>query len=259
MFTRHSKAFTLIELLVVIAIIAILAAILFPVFAQAKEAAKKTACLSNTKQIAIGWTLYANDYDDGIVPSTYVNGPIRYYWYGAQTIATGVIDPKGGLLYPYLKNEGIQECATAQGIPPLAGLPFAYAPNRQYLWPLTNSSRPINQSIVEQPAETIILADAAYLNPTTGAIARTLALWPPSSTLAINPTGHGRHTGTGNIAWFDGHAKGLKVVPPTKDKSAAATIEMHKRQNIGHYAKGDLTGDALTDDYYFLTNKSSLN
>ncbi|HEY3782283.1 MAG TPA: prepilin-type N-terminal cleavage/methylation domain-containing protein [Fimbriimonadaceae bacterium] len=62
------SGFTLIELLVVIAIIAILAAILFPVFAQAKAAAKKTAALSNVKQITLGAIMYANDYDDNTVP-----------------------------------------------------------------------------------------------------------------------------------------------------------------------------------------------
>src|SRR5271154_6892830 len=59
-----TKAFTLIELLVVIAIIAILAAILFPVFAQAREAARKTACLSNTKQLGLGIMMYVQDYDE---------------------------------------------------------------------------------------------------------------------------------------------------------------------------------------------------
>src|SRR3989441_13135185 len=60
----RTKAFTLIELLVVIAIIAILAAILFPVFAQAREAARKTTCLSNMKQLTLGWLMYNQDYDE---------------------------------------------------------------------------------------------------------------------------------------------------------------------------------------------------
>src|SRR3954464_10321579 len=67
----NSRAFTLIELLVVIAIIAILAAILFPVFAQAKEAAKKTSCLSNVKQVALSTVMYAGDNDDTMFPTSY--------------------------------------------------------------------------------------------------------------------------------------------------------------------------------------------
>lgn len=93
------KAFTLIELLVVIAIIAILAAILFPVFAQAKLAAKKSVALSNTKQIAIGLDLYVNDYDD-MIPSAAYKGvptvnrtPVSLQWCPAHV-----------LMYPYTKN-----------------------------------------------------------------------------------------------------------------------------------------------------------
>jgi prepilin-type N-terminal cleavage/methylation domain-containing protein len=81
---KRLDAFTLIELLVVIAIIAILAAILFPVFAQAKAAAKKATATSNAKQIVLAEIMYSNDYDDGVVP--YFSGcaetnPAAYYHY----------------------------------------------------------------------------------------------------------------------------------------------------------------------------------
>ena len=90
------KAFTLIELLVVIAIIAILAAILFPVFAQAKLAAKKSADLSNTKQIGIGMYLYLSDADDVLPPSNHRLSPdeiqeVHWSW----------------MVLPYMKNEQI--------------------------------------------------------------------------------------------------------------------------------------------------------
>ena len=92
---KHSssqKAFTLIELLVVIAIIVILAAILFPVFAQAKAAAKKATAVSNCKQISLGSIMYSNDYDDMFVPYfSYYSGPPNYSFGGPQEYWPGLI------------------------------------------------------------------------------------------------------------------------------------------------------------------------
>lgn len=88
--TSNKAAFTLIELLVVIAIIAILAAILFPVFAQAKEAAKKTGCLSNHKNLGLAVMLYTTDYDDTLNLLQIVDGTGQTRWYE--------------MIYPYVKN-----------------------------------------------------------------------------------------------------------------------------------------------------------
>jgi len=106
------KAFTLIELLVVIAIIAILAAILFPVFAQAKEAAKKTTCLANTKQIALGLYMYAGDADDTLCQTSWEQEAA-----GGYPGTYNPANPVGQyqvhwtfLIQPYIKNWGIFVC-----------------------------------------------------------------------------------------------------------------------------------------------------
>ncbi|MBX3111035.1 MAG: type II secretion system protein [Fimbriimonadaceae bacterium] len=124
---RRPRAFTLIELLVVVAIIAVLAAILFPVFAQAKATAKKAVCLSNLKQIGLAIAMYRPDYDDynpryrfcpdlpGNELCTYLTNPVQ--WTGPQEIwwapYDNSVEPdwpgpyyhwKGGFLQPYVKN-----------------------------------------------------------------------------------------------------------------------------------------------------------
>ncbi len=98
------RAFTLIELLVVIAIIAILAAILFPVFAQAREAARKTSCLSNFRQTSTAVLMYGQDYDEVMIPAN-TNG------YAIGCLGCGPPDQIwGSLIQPYIKNWQIYRC-----------------------------------------------------------------------------------------------------------------------------------------------------
>ena len=109
-----NRAFTLIELLVVIAIIAILAAILFPVFAQAKEAAKKTACLSNLKQMGTAISIYLADNDDTYSPAYYYRNPCgtnNSCSAPSNLDATG-IEQWSGFLQPYMKSLDMFRCPT---------------------------------------------------------------------------------------------------------------------------------------------------
>src|SRR5476649_1299112 len=109
---KSNRAFTLIELLVVIAIIAILAAILFPVFAQAKEAAKKTACLSNTKQMSLGLYIYTGDYDDTLPNTSYEQNTAGFPQTFNPTNPNSYQIHWTFLIQPYLKNWNIFVCSS---------------------------------------------------------------------------------------------------------------------------------------------------
>jgi len=112
------RGFTLIELLVVIAIIAILAAILFPVFARAREKARQSSCQSNLKQLALAMLMYAQDYDERM--------PMRWVERGSDDIYIP------DLIYPYVKNAQLFECPSIAGSASL------------YLGDATRSSKPLS-------------------------------------------------------------------------------------------------------------------
>jgi prepilin-type N-terminal cleavage/methylation domain-containing protein/prepilin-type processing-associated H-X9-DG protein len=127
---RRRNGFTLIELLVVIAIIAILAAILFPVFAQAREKARQASCLSNMKQIGLGMSLYVQDYDE-----TFPHSP----WNGQEVGTTDHDSPAGAKyktrftwiwqLHPYIKSRQIWVCPSDPNPKDTTGAAYSVANN----------------------------------------------------------------------------------------------------------------------------------
>lgn len=171
----HKRGFTLIELLVVIAIIAILAAILFPVFAQAREKARTSSCQSNLKQIATGLSMYTQDYDETMCPD-------RIWGIGGANAA----DPnwRSGVWYnlvqPYVKNQGVLKCPSYNanrsaneinwGIQPCTyGMNYRltqFSPtslnDQVSLWFNT-----INVSQLRAPASTVWVSDNAYVTNAT--------------------------------------------------------------------------------------------
>lgn len=264
------SGFTLIELLVVIAIVAILAAILFPVFAQAREAAKKSVCISNLKQLTLGLLLYAGDYDDLVVSHTYPNAVVpgdQISWYGYAAPGPVVAwDLTKGLLAPYMKSYQLGDCPSAVGlgVPKLAGNSYldpnraiSYGINDAYLfypgYPASLAYQPIALSQIEDPVETVAFGDAAYYDTSQSQVVRYEYLEPPS----VGIYAHGRHGGFCNLAWCDGHVKAMK--PWILPSSFGAVSQRFISGNLGQILKaGCPSYDASLHqsacvDYYFAT------
>lgn len=166
-----NRAFTLIELLVVIAIIAILAAILFPVFAQAKAAAKRTACLSNEKQIGMGLYMYVSDNDDTLPMANYPGAPnyvgppfTVFAWHAGEGIAEL---SWADLLLAYTKNIPIFACPEdSSGLPTgIKGAQLSFALNYYFFRQPGGVNRLTlsggSMSEITTPASKIFIAESA--------------------------------------------------------------------------------------------------
>jgi len=188
------RGFTLIELLVVIAIIAILAAILFPVFARAREKARQTSCLSNLKQLGLASNMYAQDYDETLHDyATRAPTWVYYRW-----------EP---LVYPYLNNLQITTCPSlgrnAVSGTPTQGYIGGYGYNYYYL---------SNQSLgnIESPAQTVMFCDVGRQDSTTSGDYLSAHVNPPHEpTYAYITRPDFRHNDQANVAFVDGHAKSM--------------------------------------------------
>lgn len=221
---KSKSAFTLIELLVVIAIIAILAAMLFPVFSRARENARRASCQSNLKQISLGFLMYSQDYD-GLLP---------YYPYDTDE-SPGVM----GKVYPYVKNAQVFHCPSSNLAPPASadmksyfsseyGLPAVYAVqnNMAALINLNFGGTSITQmDAIPEPAMTCLVAETKI---SWGAPYDKYGFDRFNAT-DLNDTGFvgvpvlDRHFDGSNYAYMDGHVKWLKKetvrVPHAQNKA----------------------------------------
>lgn len=204
-FSMRRRAFTLIELLVVIAIIAILAAILFPVFARAREAARKTSCLSNTKQIALAVNMYTQDYDELFALSLYLSNA-----------GTGQVFTFYDAHLPYIKNTQVLVCPSDKkvqswpGFLSTCGYPFTSAGN------FDRFSYNGNYCIFQHGADNALFGGPGVARP-----ARSLASVPRPADQTTFFDGRllcnfdspidARHLDGLNAAYADGHSKFVKT------------------------------------------------
>ena len=212
------RGFTLIELLVVIAIISIIAAILLPVFAQAREKARQIVCASNSRQLGMAFLQYFEDNDD-IMPSTAAGGDDGvgatggWMYYSVYTVdgSGSVFDPSRGSIYPYVNSKAIYVC-TDDGNAQKTGDSYAYnscltSPSAQvfasggYLWPGKALS------IVPSPSSTLLLAEegkSGFLFTAT----TNDGLFNMDSSPGYDYQAYTRrHSGGSEVLFLDGHVK----------------------------------------------------
>jgi prepilin-type N-terminal cleavage/methylation domain-containing protein/prepilin-type processing-associated H-X9-DG protein len=196
--TMTRRGFTLIELLVVIAIIAILAAILFPVFARAREKARQTSCMSNMKQVALGMMMYVQDYDERYMACW--NGPVAPGDRGTTCLGWQHV------VYAYERNSQLAIC------PSYARNTWEYdpAPNTVGMpWTYRYGTYAANGQIVRARASLSSIAKPADTVAAIEVYGDNISYMPSEGGAANYRNSHNEGT---NIAWCDGHAKWMKVV-----------------------------------------------
>lgn len=205
---RRVSAFTLIELLVVIAIIAILAAILFPVFAQARDKARASACLSNMKQLGLGLQMYSQDYDETMPPANTV------YDFAAPNALPNFL----GSLVPYTKNKQIFWCPSAANASSAGYAAAGYDPTllskSNYMGNGVVMGRTI--AAVPTPADIIYCQENnlnwnyAWLRPAKSTTTK-YSWWHWEKGIEKKEQYSNIHFNGGNMVFADGHAKYMSV------------------------------------------------
>ncbi len=195
------KGFTLIELLVVIAIIAILAAILFPVFARAREKARQTSCLNNVKSLELASNMYTQDYDERLVAYADRNCAGRTNW--------------NLLLDPYIKNKQIFTCPSSSYNPYFLGQAgntssgISYGVNYPHVHSCGSTSTAL--AAIQYPAEAYSIMDSMYGPPPfpdrRGYYITYCQHYNIAAPRIWNGIGADRHNGGCNVSFVDGHAK----------------------------------------------------
>jgi prepilin-type N-terminal cleavage/methylation domain-containing protein len=238
--------FTLIELLVVIAIIAILAAILFPVFNQVKLQAKQTVAMSNVRQLGLAWLMYADANDGAMVPwLSPLGGGEELYWWGL--VQNNAVNPIYGPLYPFTHGAGIQADPTFPNeLRTVVGF-TGYGYNYVYF-----GGGGIQYTAINAPAQKVAFASSARLNtwshPGSAILEANPALDPPSNNY---PGFQARSGGHGVVLWADSHASSRSPAYRAGTFGFNYTAAEFLSQNLGDI---DQDGNFATDELFDLNS-----
>ncbi len=196
------SAFTLIELLVVIAIIAILAAILFPVFGRARENARRSSCQSNMKQIGLGFLQYSQDYDENFMLEWSQSTGAGY-----KQIVQPYLKSTQIWLCPSNKRNSIEQMAAVAGRPDYPAIMESYAANPRVLIPFWTGRPPLALAVVNSTANKILMSESNY-----GGGGNWETIYDDWDANTIRDRGFADHLGTMNCLYIDGHVKAMKPV-----------------------------------------------